>query len=292
VSLFHLLLLLSVVVVWGMNFVAIKMGLMGIPPIFLCFARFLFCLPALFFIKRPPVPFKQIASYSLVMFVLQFCILFISMRSGVTPGIASVLLQVQSFFAICFAVFFLKEKYHLLQGAGAALAFLGVLLIATHLGGDVTLSGLMLVLLAAVMWASGSIMAKKMKGNGLALVAWGSLFACPPLLLLSFLFEGHVAIFEACKNISLIHLGAISYIAFLATLFGFGIWNWLLQRYPVSKLSPFTLLVPIVSMLSSAIFLGEALQWWKIAAASLIIGGVGINVLCSIAPAQAIEEHD
>ncbi len=280
-NLFHLFLLLSVIAVWGINFVAIKTGLMGLPPIFLCFARFLFCLPALLFVKRPPVSFKLIATYSLLMFVLQFSVLFIAMRSGISAGLASVLLQFQSFFAIAFAVLFMGEKYHVWQGAGALVAFLGLVLIAAHVGGDVTPSGLILILIASVMWAAGSVLAKKMKGSALSLVVWSSLLACPPLLILSFLFEGRETIVASIRNLSWIHFGAVSYIALISTLFGFGIWNWLLQRYPLTKLSPFTLLVPIVGMLSSAFFLGEELHWWKLAAAGLIAVGVGINVLAS-----------
>ena len=221
------------------------------------------------------------------MFVLQFSLLFIAMRSGITAGLASLLLQFQAFFAVAFAVLFMGEKYHLKQLAGAIVALLGVLLIAIHIGGDITLSGLILVLSAAVMWAAGSVMAKKMKSNGISLVVWSSLFACPPLLLLSFLLEGPEAIGACLQNLSLTHLGAVSYIAYLSTLFGFGIWNWLLQSYPLSKLAPFTLLIPIFGMLSSAIFLGEELQWWKIAAASLIVGGVGINILAAKMPSVA-----
>lgn len=280
-SFFHLLLLLSVIAIWGFNFVAVKTGLDGIPPIFLCFARFLFCLPALFFIARPRVPFRNIAAYSFVMFVLQFSLLFIAMRSGITAGLASILLQFQAFFAMAFAVFFMGETYHLKQLVGAIVALFGILIIAMHIGGDITLLGLILVLSAAVMWAAGSVMAKKMKSNGISLVVWSSLFACPPLLIFSFLLEGSEAIRVCIQNLSLIHLGAVSYIAYFSTLFGFGIWNWLLQYYPLSKLSSFTLLIPIFGMLGSAMFLGEALPWWKIAAAGLIVGGVGINVLAA-----------
>ena len=189
-NLFHLFLLLSVIAVWGINFVAIKTGLIGLPPIFLCFTRFLFCLPALLFVKRPPVSFKLIATYSLLMFVLQFSVLFIAMRSGISAGLASVLLQFQSFFAIAFAVLFMGEKYHLWQGAGALVSLLGLVLIAAHVGGDVTPSGLILVLIASVMWAAGSVLAKKMKGSAFSLVVWSSLLACPPLLILSFSLRG------------------------------------------------------------------------------------------------------
>ena len=105
-NILHLLLLLSAIAVWGVNFVAIEIGLQSIPPILLGFARFLFCLPALLFVKRPTASWKKIATYSLVMFVFQISLLFSGMRSGISPGLASLLLQFQAFFAIAFAVIF------------------------------------------------------------------------------------------------------------------------------------------------------------------------------------------
>ena len=287
----HLVLLFATILVWGCNFVAIKTGLQGMPPIFLCFARFLFsCLPAIFFIKRPPAPFKKVMGYSAVMFVLQFSLLFIGMRAGITAALASVLLQFQSFFAIGFAILLMGEKFHFFQAIGGFVALLGIILVATHIGGEITPLGLPLVLSAAVMWAYGSILAKKMeKGSGLSLVVWSSFYACPPLLLLSLILEGPDAIIDSLKNVSWIHFGSVCYISYLATLFGFGNWNRLLQFYPISKLAPFTLIVPIIGMFSSALLLGEPLQWWKLTAACLILGGLGINLLASrsTAPVKA-----
>ena len=79
-QLFHVLLALVVVVVWGFNFVVIKVGLEEISPLLLGFGRFfLTSIPAIFFIKRPIAPFKMIAWYGLIMFALQFSLLFIGM---------------------------------------------------------------------------------------------------------------------------------------------------------------------------------------------------------------------
>jgi len=275
VSLFHLILVLSVVVVWGVNFVAVKTGLDGLTPAFLCFARFFFCLPAALFIKPPEAPLKKIALYSMVMFVFQFCLLFTGMRSGITPGLASALLQSQTFFAIAFGVLFLGEKFSVWQAAGAFVALCGIGLVAMHTGSEVTPGGLFYVMSAAVMWAAGSLIAKKMdRASGLSLVVWSSVLACPPLLLISLILDGPEAIRSSLQTIALRHVAAVGFIAYFSTLFGFGIWNGLLRHYPLSKLAPFTLLVPVVGMVSSHFMLGEPLHWWKITAAGMIIGGL------------------
>ncbi len=215
--------------------------------------------------------------YSLVMFVLQFSFLFTAMRSSISPGLASVLLQLQSFFAIALSVLLLGEKFLAWQAAGACLAFSAIPFIIFHIGGDVSLLGICLILATAIMWACGNLMAKTLNG-GFPLVVWGSLFATPPLLALSFILEGKEAIFTAIQRLSLMHISCIFYIAYGSTVLAFGVWNFLLQRYPLSKIAPFTLLVPMIGMWSSSLIFGEELHWWKMTATGLILGGLCIHL--------------
>jgi len=276
----HFLFALAMIAVWGFNFVVVKVGLEGLPPIFFCFARFfLASLPWVFFVKRPQAPFRWLFAYGLIMFALQFSILFIGIRAGVSAGLASILLQVQAFFSILLAILFLGEKLTAWQVVGGLVAFLGIGWVGVNIGGDVTMSGLLLVTAAAALWGGGSIISKKMgKINMAALVVWGSLIAWPPLLAVSLFLEGP-EILSAIERLSWTSTCAVFYIAYLSTLFGFGIWNWLISNYPVSKVSPFTLLVPIVGMGSSALVLGEELQYWKLLAGVLVIGGLCLHLL-------------
>ena len=67
--------------------------------------------------------------------------------------------------------------------------------IALHTGGDTRVTGLLLVLCAALSWAAGNIVATRAKGvNALAYVVWASAWAIGPLLGLSLLVEGWPAI--------------------------------------------------------------------------------------------------
>ncbi len=280
-SFIHLLLALVVVLVWGFNFVVIMVGLSGIPPIFLVFLRFFFTsLPAIFLIKKPEAPFYLVFLYGLILFALQFALLFWSMAQGLSPGLASILLQLQAFFTILLAVIFFKEKPNRWQILGGLISFLGIGLVGMNLGGDITLTGLLLVILAAFFWGSGNIFSKKMgKINMFSLVVWGSFVAWPPLLAASLIFEGTDQILYSLHHLDWLSVGAVAYIVCLATWFAFGSWNWLLQRYPLPIIAPFTLLVPIIGMISSALCLNEVIQTWKIVAACLVLGGLCINLL-------------
>lgn len=275
----HTLLVILVVIVWGVNFVTMKLALQELPPFFLCFVRFaLVSVPAIFFIKRPSAPFKQLIAYSLAMFVLHFALMASGMQAGISAGLASLLLQTQVFFSILFASFLLKEKFSVWQLFGSLLSFCGIAIVGLSAEGEFSLKGLLLVLLSASIWGLGSVLVRRMgKVEARSLLVWSCSIAWPPLLLLSLIFET-LPDFHA---LSYTTNGSVLFIAIFSTIFGFGTWNWLLQFYPVSTIAPFTLLVPVFGMLSSAFFLNETLESWKLFSAILVISGLCFNILGS-----------
>lgn len=276
----HVLLALLIILFWGVNFVVIQIGLQELPPILLTFLRFFFAtFPAIFFVKRPNVPLKMLFLYGLFMFTLDFAFLFCGMYVGVSSGIASLTLQMQVFFTALLAAYFLHEHISRWQIFGALLAFLGIALVGANTGGDVNYFGLLLVQLAALSWAIGNLVSKKIgKVEMLPLVIWGSCVAWPPLLLLSFLLEGNLWNVQTLLTLSWQSIGVVAYLVYPVTLFGFAAWSWLLSRHPSSSVAPFTLLVPIIGFSSSAIILGESVPMWKVGAATLIVCGLVISL--------------
>lgn len=279
----HLLLALLVVVIWGINFLFVSFGLTEISPLLLCALRFLLAsVPAVFFVKLPNAPFKTVALYGLIMFALQFALLFFGMSLGMPAGVASILVQVQVFFSMFFAILFLGEQPKLSQIVGALVSFSGIALIAMHFDKEISLGGFFFILTAAAAWGLGNLITKQIKGNSdnmMALVVWGSFVAFMPMLLLSLFVEGSVNFVSTFAHVTWKGVGSLFYIAFGSTWIGYGIWNWLMGRYPINVIAPFALLVPVVAMLTSVFFLGESLQVWKLAAGLLVIGGLCINIL-------------
>ena len=278
----HLLLALTIVMIWGVNFAIIKLGLRQVSPLALGAARFfLAAFPWVFFIRRPAVPWRLIAAYGLLIFALQFGLLFTGMKVGMSAGLSSLILQLQVFFTIGLSIVLLGERPTFWQLAGAVLGFAGVGLVALHVGGDVTLAGLILVLGAAAAWGGGNIVSKKISQravvNMLGLVVWGSLFALPPLLAVAIALEQEHFI-DSFAGLDWISVGSIAYIVYLSTLFAFAAWSNLLSHYPVSTVAPFTLLVPVFGFLGSAMLLGEPLQDWKLFASALVIAGLALNL--------------
>lgn len=272
---------LAVVIVWGLNFVAIKWGVEEVPPFMLTALRYLGCaLPAVFFIRRPAVSWRLLILYGFTVGVLQFSLLFTAMRLGMPAGLASLVMQMQVFFTMALAVLFLGERPGLFQLGGALVALLGLATIgAEHLGGAV-LVPLVMTLVAALFWAMSNIVTKRAgpKVDMLGFVVWGSLVPPIPMLILSLIFEGPGA-YGALLAMTPRGIFSVLFIAYGSTLFGYGLWAVLLGRYPASLVAPFSLLVPVVGFAAAMLLLGEAVTLPEMLGSLLIFIGLVLNVL-------------
>ena len=276
-----LLLALAVVFVWGTNFVAIRLGLNALPPLLFASLRFTFVLvPMVFFLPRPKVAFTNLAIYGLAIGLGQFGLLFIAMDGLISPGLASLVIQIQVFFTVALSMLRSGERLKPYQLGAFALAIAGIGLIMAHNGKGATISGLLLTLGAAASWALANQCSKEAgKVNALAYVVWASIFSLPPLYLLSLWREGWPAIAAGLGHASLATWAVVIWQSVGNTMFGYGVWAWLLARHPAATVSPLSLLVPVFGIAASALLLGEPLQAWKIEAGLLVMSGLALNLL-------------
>jgi O-acetylserine/cysteine efflux transporter len=197
-------------------------------------------------------------------------------------GLASLVLQSQSFFTMLFAAFWLKEHWRANQLAGLMLAAVGLVLIGSAHGLSMPLAGFLLTVAAAVMWACGNIVTRAVGAYGpmnqLAFVVWASLVPPLPFLLLSAWLEGPVAMQAALQHFSWQSFASVAYLAWVATLFGYGVWTRLLSRYPANRVAPFTLLVPLVGLTTGWVVFGEALKPIHFAGGALLMAGLLLNL--------------
>ncbi|MDL5034587.1 EamA family transporter [Pelomonas sp. APW6] len=282
----HFLLALAVVAIWGSNFVVIRLGLNAFPPLLFAALRFsLAVLPAIFFLPRPDVRWRNLAAYGALVGVGQFGLLYLAMGSQISPGLASLVIQTQVFFTLLLAIRITHEPVRGFQWVALALAACGLGVIASHTDGSTTVLGLGMVLLAAFSWASGNIVGKQAgRVNMLAYVVWSSVFAAPPLFLMSLIFEGPARIGDGLAQASLGAWASVAWQAFANTLFGYGVWSWLLSRHPASQIVPMALLVPVFGMSTAAWYLHEPLPDWKLGAAALVLSGLALNLLWPLRP--------
>ncbi len=276
----HFLLALAVVAIWGSNFVVIKLALNHLPPLLFATLRFaLVFFPLALFLKKPNVSFSNLASYGLLIGVGQFGLLFIAMKGHISPGITSLVIQLQVFVTIGISVFRGSEKLGLYQYVAFGLAVLGLANIAVYGGGSATPLGLFLVICGAISWGIANIVNRAAgKIDMLAYVVWAAVFSVPPLFILSLIFEGWRADLAGVQQADLLSWAAVVWQAVANTMFGYGLWGWLLARYPAATVAPMALLVPIFGMSTSALVLGEAMPAWKIIAAGLVLSGLALNL--------------
>lgn len=277
-----LLLALLIVLVWGVNFVVIKMGLSGIPPLLLGAMRFMLAALPVLFIARPKVPLRLYLAYGLTISVGQFAFLFCAINLGMPAGLASVVLQAQAFFTLILSALLLNEHWHKAQLAGLILASLGLAFIGSAHGQSRPLLGFLLTLSAACMWALGNIVTRKVAATGpvnmFGFVVWASLVPPLPFLALSFAIEGPAAIQTAISHLGWGSLAAVAYLSWIATLLGYGLWSRLLSLYPANKVAPFSLLVPVVGLITAYLVFGETLNALQWTGSLLLMSGLMINL--------------
>jgi O-acetylserine/cysteine efflux transporter len=284
----HLLLALAVMAVWGTNFVVIVWGLHELPPLLFAGLRFfLSAIPAMFFIRRPATPWRYLVAYGVLLGAGQFGLLFLAMNGHITPGLASLIIQVQVIFTIGLSVALFHERVPATAIVGTAIALAGLATVGAHLDATVTPLGLALILCAAFCWASANVCVKLAARRGapfsmLAFIVWSSIFAVPPLAVLSLVFEGTQPVMAALAHASWAAWGAVAWQAIGNTLFCFAAWSWLLAKYDAATVTPYALLIPVFGMGASALVLGEPMPGWKYLAGAMVIGGIAVITLAPL----------
>ena len=278
-SLIHQILALLVVVIWGTNFVFIHYGLEELPPFTFVALRFtLVALPLIFFLPKPKTSWLTLCGYGLFIGVGQFGLLFWAMAEDISAGLASLLVQMQAFFTVFLSAFFMKETITRTQLASMLICFSGLALVIFNTDESTTVTGVIIVLFAGFNWACGNLLVKRAQNvNLIAFLAWSSVFAVPPLLLMAWITESHIMI-NSVTSMSHTALLVLLWQVIGNTLIGYGLWNFLLNRYSTALVAPWALLVPVFGMVSSAILLSEPMPWWKLVAASLIVAGLATNL--------------
>lgn len=255
----HLVLAVLVTAVWGLNFPVTKLGLAGIDPLLLTALRFtLAALPWVFFVERPRVAFRWLAAYGLIFGVAMWALINQGIAWGVPPGSASLLIQFSAFFTLGWGVLFFGERLGQSQLVGSLLAAVGLGGMVLCSPGDASRAGFALVMGSALAWSIGNVVIKVSKVREIfAFVVWASLFPPLPLLLLTWLLHGSAPFNALPSQLNAMTLFSLAFQVYAATHFSYWGWNLLLREYPVSRVAPLSLLIPVFGIVSSMVILGQ-----------------------------------
>lgn len=279
----HIALGILTTIIWGFNFVVLKVALIDLPPMLLTALRFTFaCLPVLFLPKPKLLSWKHLVIVGLASFLGQYIFLFVAIKQGMPAGLSSVTLQLQVFLTILLSVILLGERPNTKQILGGVVALAGLATIASTVGNrsNIPATAMVFIVLAAASWAYGNFTTRIAGPNAgfgtLAGVCWLSLIPPLPAFALALLFEGSDRIYESLIHVHLITVLALAYTVVLSTWIGFIVWGKLLATYATGTAAPFALLVPVFGVISSYVFLGETLSPFRLLGSAFIFIGLAI----------------
>lgn len=285
-SLRSVLAAILVAVIWGLNFVVIDLGLEGMPPALFVAIRFVVVLvPAIFFVPRPTARFRDVVLIGLFMSLGQFGLLYTALAIGMPAGLASLVLQAQVVLTVVFAALALREVPTRSQLIGVGLGAAGLVVVGSGRGVDTPALAFMVTIAAAASWAIGNVIARRIGRNGatpsrlagLSLTVWSALVVPVPMFLLALALNGADAVGFALTHLTVPQLLSTAYTAWLASLVGYGIWNTLLARHPASAVVPFTMLVPVIGMVTAWLVLGEIPTIAEAGGGVMLLLGVAIT---------------
>ena len=275
-----LLLAIAVMAIWGFNFSMIKMGVTNVHPLLATAARFaLAVMPAIFFIARPNVQWRYLVSYGLVFGVGIWGMASWSITAGLSSGISSVLLSTNVIIGMIVGVWVFKEQASTRKITGTVLAMVALLVLVMSTTGNVTLAGVVLIMIAACSWTLMGVIVKASKTTqAFAFNVWGMLFAPIPLVLFATALHGEQILWSALDNWDWSTTVAVLFQAYPTTLFGYWVWNRTLIKYPLSTAAPLTLLVPVFALISGYFMYDEVLSVAQVVASGLFLVGIGLIV--------------
>ncbi|MBK4346125.1 EamA family transporter [Lacisediminihabitans changchengi] len=287
----HALLALVVVVIWGLNFVVIDLGVADVPPLLFVAMRFLLVsIPAIFFIKPPGIGWRNVLFIGLFLSLGQFALLYLSLALGMPPGLASLLVQTQIVLSVAISALVLRELPTRRQLIGIVIGMIGLAVVVVGHIASAPWLPVVIALLAALSWAIGNVLSRRAKAaSGLSLVVWSGLVVPIPSAALALVVNGPHAVGVALTHLPLAAILSTVYTAVFASLIGYGIWNSLLTRYPTSAVVPFTLLVPVIGILAAWVAQGEVPAATELLGGAIMLGGLAAAVITRRGPVPLVE---
>ncbi len=268
--------------IWGSTWLAIRVGLDSLTPMFSAGVRFLIASAAIFIIMK----FKKIeiqkdkASIILYFlmgmfsFVLPFGFVYWG-EQFVPSGLSSVLFAVYPFFVALFSYFFISsETIGFYKLFGIILGFTGIVIIfSDSFSNDIStyFVGMIAIVLSGIMQAGIAVIIKKY-GNHLNPLSMNLI----PMSVASIVLTIYGLSFEDTSYLKfdLTALFSILYLAIFGSIITFTTYYWLLKRVNVVMLSLMAFITPIVALILGWFLLGEELSAKHLAGSALVLIGL------------------
>ena len=268
-----------VAVAYAGCFVVITLGLPYAPPLRFAGGRALLAGVTLLAVSgisgRGLVPPRRLRPWIPVLgaiLTIQYAAMFLSPdRAG--AGLSSVLANTGPIFLVILAYVVLRERMTVRSVGALLLGVAGVSLIAWPAMSTGEGTGFLAVILplgVAVGAAAGTVVLKRLDAGEalLSVAAWQLILGALPLLLASALFENDATAWTPAL------VGALTFLALPGTALALGVWYWLVQREPVSRLAALMFLVPVAGLALAWAVFGETVSGGQAAGVALALVGI------------------
>lgn len=266
---------------WALNIIAVKMAVDAIEPMTAALLRqAIVLIVCASWLRIVPGRMKELLALGVLTGALFFIVINLSLAVATNVSALAIAGQLGVPFSMLLAVVFLKERIHRYRIAGVALSLLGVGILVFDPRVASEIPGIALTALSSFIWAGSSLIQRKLSGVPvLTIYAWIGFIGTIVLLPVALLLEP-----QGVANIPHIPLKSFGWVAFSAigsTVIGHGSMSWLLQRHPISTVTPLTLAAPVLSVVSAALFFGTPLTPLMILGGVVALTGVSIVTLRS-----------
>ena len=270
----HTIIAILINLLWGSMFVAAAIGLREFPPILFTGIRFGLLAILLFaFIRVPKNQMLPLFKIGLVMGAGMYLTLYLSVALAENTASIAVFSKLEVPFALLLGVVLLGERIGIRRIAGVSIAMIGAIIITFDPAAFDDLPALFWMAVSCAFSAFGFIQVRQLgKIHPFTIVAWISVVSAPILLTTSFIFESDQV--QVVQSASLTGWLALAYTAIMSSVVANSGLYFLLQRYPVSQVTPFGLLSPIFAVIGGLLFLDDVLTVGLIFGGSLILFGV------------------
>jgi drug/metabolite transporter (DMT)-like permease len=280
-----------VYVVWGSTYLAIRVGVRHFPPLLFAGTRYVIAGALLYPIARRVAAGDRTSKAGRVRLdarawfacAIVGVLLLFAGNGGVTvaettlpSGFAAVLVATVPLWMIVFAWPLQHERVTVRSAAGLALGLGGVVILVGQRGDSGRISDVIIVLGAAAAWGFGSIL-----GHRLALPSHAMLAAAMEMLVGGAVL---LAVAAGTGEFSRVHWSSISATSWIAlayligprSILAFSAYGYALAHLPVTTVSTYAYVNPVVAVLAGSVILGEHLTWSEGLGAALVVGSVVI----------------
>ncbi len=269
-----ILLALTPPLCWGAGFTIAKPAIGQFPPLFMMTLVYGAIALVLLLTVREPVKtaWRSLSLIAAFGITIQGAFIFGALH-GLTASVASLVIQIQVPLAVIMGWVAGGDRFSMRKLIGTVTATLGVILVVGLPDVRPPVVPVLLMCAGALFWAVGQVLTRRLgRDQGITQLKGLALAGLPQLVIATAVLEsGQIASITKATGLD---WAALAFVTVVGFYIAYAAWYSLLRRFPVDTVAPFVLLMPVVSIITASILLGESIELPHLAGAAVIIAGL------------------